>query len=69
MSRNLLDPSSPLLEKGRVGARRGQAPEYGPLLDPYSSYPSRASRGTLVHPGPGVGEPPRPPYSGARVDH
>ena len=35
------------------------------LVEPYSSYPSRASRGTLVPPGPG-GRIPRRPSSGAR---
>ena len=34
----------------RLPARSGQRDQEGPLLEPYSSYPSRASRGTLVRP-------------------
>ena len=44
----------------RLPARSGQRDQEGPLLEPYSSYPSRASRGTLVRP---VQEIKKPKYA------
>ena len=38
----------------RLPARSAQRDQEGPLLEPYSSYPSRASRGTLVRPVEGI---------------
>ena len=43
----------------RLPARSGQRDQEGPLLEPYSSYPSRASRGTLVRPVQGIKKKPK----------
>ena len=43
----------------RLPARSGQRDQEGPLLEPYSSYPSRASRGTLVRPVQEIKKPPK----------